>query len=194
MESALRPPLPTVTRSDPQEPDLLLNTQRSHFSLCGGPNPCPLDQSVRPKHHHFDPRKQTPGGRHQMGTPAGFKSETVADFRLECVAGFVGIRNPLSYTRKLHHVDGRDRGRVAGREPRSIGRQRGNGSQRYFRRAIIGAMCGKPRVMITRSSRTRCRLSKSPRPRPNSPCEPAPLKPDRKRRGDRKAQAAGAAV
>ena len=35
---------------------------------------------------------QTPGGRHQIGTPAGFKSESVAGFLLECVAGFVGIR------------------------------------------------------------------------------------------------------
>ena len=36
--------------------------------------------------------KQTPGGRHQIGTPAGFKSESVAGFLLECVAGFIGIR------------------------------------------------------------------------------------------------------
>jgi len=40
----------------------------------------------------MDPRKQTPGGRHQIGIPAGFKSESVAGFLLECVAGFVGIR------------------------------------------------------------------------------------------------------
>jgi hypothetical protein len=39
-----------------------------------------------------DPRKQTSGGRHQIGTPAGFKSESVAGFILECLAGFVGIR------------------------------------------------------------------------------------------------------
>ncbi len=52
----------------------------------------PLDQSGQAKHHHVDPRKQTPGGRHQIGTPAGFKSESVAAFLLECVAGFVGIR------------------------------------------------------------------------------------------------------
>jgi hypothetical protein len=32
------------------------------------------------------------GGRHQIGTPAGFKSESVAGFLLECLAGFVGIR------------------------------------------------------------------------------------------------------
>jgi hypothetical protein len=33
------------------------------------------------------------GGRHQIGAPAGFGSEQVAGFRLECMAGFVGIRN-----------------------------------------------------------------------------------------------------
>jgi hypothetical protein len=32
------------------------------------------------------------GGRHQIGTPAGFGSEQVAGFTLECMAGFVGIR------------------------------------------------------------------------------------------------------
>ena len=68
-------------------------TNGNFFSFCGGPNPCPLDQSSQAKHHHFDPRKQTPGGRHQIGTPAGFKSESVAGFLLECVAGFVGIRS-----------------------------------------------------------------------------------------------------
>jgi len=40
-----------------------------------------------------DPRKQTSGGRHQIGTPAGFKSESVAGFISECLAGFVGIRS-----------------------------------------------------------------------------------------------------
>ena len=33
-----------------------------------------------------------PRGRHPVGTLAGFKSERVAGFRLECMAGFVGIR------------------------------------------------------------------------------------------------------
>jgi hypothetical protein len=33
-----------------------------------------------------------PGCRHHVGTLAGFKSERVAGFRLECMAGFVGIR------------------------------------------------------------------------------------------------------
>ena len=65
---------------------------RTFFAVNRGPNPWPLDQYDRAKHHHFDPRKQTPGGRHQIGTPAGFKSELVAGFLLECVAGFVGIR------------------------------------------------------------------------------------------------------
>ena len=75
----------------PHDPSL---TRRTFFSFCGGPTPCPLDQSSQAKHHHFDPRKQTPGGRLQIGTPAGFKSESVAGFLLECVAGFVGIRIP----------------------------------------------------------------------------------------------------
>jgi hypothetical protein len=35
------------------------------------------------------------GGRHQIGTPAGFGSEQVAGFTLECMAGFVGIRFPV---------------------------------------------------------------------------------------------------
>jgi hypothetical protein len=36
--------------------------------------------------------QQTASGRHQIGTPAGFRSEQVAGFVLECMAGFVGIR------------------------------------------------------------------------------------------------------
>ena len=43
-------------------------------------------------HDRPDPRKRTLGGRHQIGIPAGFKSESVAGFLLELVAGFVGIR------------------------------------------------------------------------------------------------------
>src|SRR5271166_5355298 len=84
MESALRPPLPTATRADPNKPNLLY-----HFAEAS--SEALLDQSGQAKHHHFDPWKQTPGGRHQIGTPAGFKSESVAGFRLECLAGFVGI-------------------------------------------------------------------------------------------------------
>ncbi len=75
MESALRPPLPTATQA-------LAELQIQPW----------LDQRLRAKHHRRDPRKQTPSGRHQIGIPAGFKSESVAGFLLECVAGFVGIR------------------------------------------------------------------------------------------------------
>src|SRR5208283_2195087 len=60
--------------------------------LCGGANPSTLDQSGRAKHHQSDPRKHPQGGRLQIGTPAGFKSESVAGFLSECLAGFVGIR------------------------------------------------------------------------------------------------------
>jgi hypothetical protein len=42
-------------------------------------------------------RRDAPqGGRHQIGTPAGFGSEKVAGFTLECMAGFVGIGNRRS--------------------------------------------------------------------------------------------------
>jgi len=37
-----------------------------------------------------------PGCRHHVGNLAGFKSERVAGFRLECMAGFVGIRSEIS--------------------------------------------------------------------------------------------------
>ena len=77
MESALRPPLPTATQA------------LAELQIHPG-----LDQRLRAKHHRRDPRKQTPSGRHQIGIPAGFKSESVAGFLLECVAGFVGIRTP----------------------------------------------------------------------------------------------------
>jgi hypothetical protein len=69
MESALRPPLPTAIRALAE-----IQIQAS------------LDQRLRAKHHRIDPRKQTPGGRHQIGIAAGFKSESVAGFILECVA------------------------------------------------------------------------------------------------------------
>jgi hypothetical protein len=36
--------------------------------------------------------QQNASGRLQIGTPAGFRSEQVAGFVLECMAGFVGIR------------------------------------------------------------------------------------------------------
>ena len=52
---------------------------------------------------NFDLWKQADGGRHQIGTLAGFKSEQVAGFLLECMAGFVGIRsfNKLKNSRRL---------------------------------------------------------------------------------------------
>ncbi len=37
-----------------------------------------------------------PGGRHQIGIPAGFKSESVAGFLSECLAGFLGIRRLIA--------------------------------------------------------------------------------------------------
>ena len=42
-----------------------------------------------------------PGGRHQIGIPAGFNSESVAGFLSECLAGFLGIRN----NRRLRRFD-----------------------------------------------------------------------------------------
>jgi hypothetical protein len=40
-----------------------------------------------------DPWERRPGGRHRLGTVAGFRSEKVAGLISECMAGFVGIRN-----------------------------------------------------------------------------------------------------
>jgi hypothetical protein len=52
-----------------------------------------LTQSQKENNYPADPQRRHPqGGRHQIGTPAGFGSEQVAGFRLECMAGFVGIR------------------------------------------------------------------------------------------------------
>ncbi|MGP0009656.1 MAG: hypothetical protein ACLPIG_13265, partial [Methylocella sp.] len=45
---------------------------------------------------NFDLWKRAAGGRHQIGTMAGFRSEQVAGFLLECMAGFVGIRTKPS--------------------------------------------------------------------------------------------------
>jgi hypothetical protein len=47
---------------------------------------------------NLDLRKRTAGGRHQIGMLAGFRSEWVAGFVLECMAGFVGIRTRLKET------------------------------------------------------------------------------------------------
>jgi hypothetical protein len=78
MESALRPPLPTATRH------VVLNRQSSFGSR---ENQTALTDPVQANIIASDPRKQTSGGRHQIGTLAGFKSE--------CLAGFVGIRRRL---------------------------------------------------------------------------------------------------
>ena len=68
------------------------------LELLRASKPSPLDQRLRAKHHRMDPRKQTPGGRHQIGIPAGFKSELVAGFLSECLAGFVSESQwPASY-------------------------------------------------------------------------------------------------
>jgi hypothetical protein len=52
-----------------------------------------LTNPVNPNIINFDLWKQAAGGRHQIGTMAGFRSEQVAGFLLECMAGFVGIRS-----------------------------------------------------------------------------------------------------
>jgi hypothetical protein len=53
----------------------------------------PANKAERSAAELVEPRAD---GRHQIGTPAGFGSEQVAGFRLECMAGFVGIRSLLS--------------------------------------------------------------------------------------------------
>ena len=53
---------------------------------------------------NFDLWKQAAGGRHQIGTLAGFRSEQVAGFLLECMAGFVGIRS-LVYEDELLWIE-----------------------------------------------------------------------------------------
>ena len=78
-ESALRPPLPTATPPPLQ-------------AAPGSQNRTVLTDPAKTNIFISDPRKQTSGGRHQIGTPAGFKSESVAGFKSESLAGFVGIR------------------------------------------------------------------------------------------------------
>ena len=63
VESALRPPLPTAT-------------QPAFQAAPGGRNRTVLTDPARTNIFISDPRKQTSGGRHQIGTPAGFKSES----------------------------------------------------------------------------------------------------------------------
>ena len=97
VEGALRPPLPTATH-----PPFTTPSRPSQAK-----NPRPLDQAAAPKHHRLDPRKRTLGGRLQIGIPAGFRSESVAGFLLELVAGFVGIRiYALSGFTVQHRIQG----------------------------------------------------------------------------------------
>ena len=58
-------------------------------------SPTDLTVYVHVNHHRFDPRGRASRGRHQIGNAAGFKSEQVADFLSESVAGFIGIRSLL---------------------------------------------------------------------------------------------------
>ncbi len=51
-----------------------------------------LDPGRKTRTTSSRPAGMPPRGRLQIGTMAGFKSERVAGFILECVAGFVGIR------------------------------------------------------------------------------------------------------
>ncbi len=58
-----------------------------------------------------DPRETLQGGRHQIGTLAGFVSEEVAGFKSLGMAGFVGIRSSHPHRRRrpwtLHNHRGR---------------------------------------------------------------------------------------
>jgi len=71
--SARRYPPPPIRRSGP-----------SFVTNPGGGNQTVLTSPVKTNIFISDPRKQTSGGRHQIGTPAGFKSESVAGFISEC--------------------------------------------------------------------------------------------------------------
>ena len=92
MEGALRPPLPTATRH------VVLNQSPSLGRL---ENRTALTDPAQANIIAFDPWKQTSGGRHQIGTLAGFKSESVAGFISECMAGFVGIRTAETMMRVI---------------------------------------------------------------------------------------------
>jgi hypothetical protein len=90
MKSALRPPLPTAAQlAAPNRPSQRLGRLANQTALTN-----PVQANIIAS----DPRKQTSGGRHQIGTLAGFKSESVAGFILECLAGFVGIRTVDMWT------------------------------------------------------------------------------------------------
>jgi hypothetical protein len=54
------------------------------------------------------PATRSGGGRHQIGTQAGFGSEQVAGFRLECMAGFIGIRTKQTSVRERRRQGGEE--------------------------------------------------------------------------------------
>ena len=70
--------------------------------IAGMPRAFRLDHATNRKDHLIDPQRRPRGGRHQIGIAAGFGSEQVAGFRLECMAGFVGIRN-MRRTKRIHN-------------------------------------------------------------------------------------------
>ena len=98
VEGALRRPLPTATQSALHDPTIPSRPPQAQ-------NRRSLDRSVAAQHHPPDPRKRTLRGRHQIGIPAGFKSELVAGFLLELVAGFVVAERPLHYTKRARRTD-----------------------------------------------------------------------------------------
>ncbi len=51
-----------------------------------------LTRIEKQEQHLLDPWECRQVGRLQVGMMAGFKSERVAGFNLECIAGFIGIR------------------------------------------------------------------------------------------------------
>jgi hypothetical protein len=55
-----------------------------------------LTQIEKQEQHLLDPWECPPSGRLQIGMMAGFESERVAGFNLECMAGFIGIRRLLA--------------------------------------------------------------------------------------------------
>ena len=59
-----------------------------------------LDPDRKTRKTSSRPAGMPPGGRLQIGTMAGFKSERVAGFNLECMAGFVGIRTLSAHKNK----------------------------------------------------------------------------------------------
>ena len=87
------PALPTAARPLPTAPEEPAKS-------------APLDLSAPPKHDRLDPRKRTPGGRLQNGMVAGFGSEQVAGFILECRA-FLAWRRGADGWRVGHRFRGR---------------------------------------------------------------------------------------